>query len=46
MRVTVPFEPRNFFDAALLLTVRVDTHYNGQDCTGAGFLFQLISDGG
>lgn len=40
--MTVSFEPRDFFEAALLLTVRVDIDDNGSNFTGTGFLFQVI----
>jgi hypothetical protein len=40
--VVVPFAPRDFFDAALLLTVRIDTNDNGQEGQGTGFLFQVM----
>jgi Trypsin-like peptidase domain len=39
--VTIPFQPHDFFDAALLLTVRIDTDHNGQEASGTGFLLEL-----
>ncbi len=42
--MAVPFEPRDFFEAALLLTVRIDTDDNGDEASGTGFLFQ-VTDG-
>jgi hypothetical protein len=40
--VPVPFEPREFFDSALLLTIRIDTDLNGDEATGTGFLIRLV----
>ena len=40
--VAVPFQPNDFFEAALLLTVRIDTDLNGTAMRGTGFLFQLL----
>lgn len=40
----VPFVPKNFFDAALLLTVRVDVEEHGDASSGTGFLCQVMVD--
>lgn len=40
--MTVPFTPHNFSEAALVLTVRIDTDFNGVQMTGTGFLCQVM----
>lgn len=40
--IAVSFEPRDFFEAALLLTVRIDTDDDGEEASGTGFLFQVM----
>jgi hypothetical protein len=40
--LSILFTPRNFSEAALVLTVRIDTDNNGVDRTGTGFLFQIM----
>jgi Trypsin-like peptidase domain len=42
--LSIPFKPRDFADAALLLTVRIDTDLGGEECTGTGFLCR-VDDG-
>jgi len=40
--VSPAFTPRDFWDSALLLTVRIDTDLNGIAATGTGFLCQVL----
>jgi hypothetical protein len=44
--MSIHFQPRDFTDAALLLTVRIDTDVGGEEASGTGFLCRVEDQGG
>jgi hypothetical protein len=43
--MTTLFKPENFFESAMIFTVRIDTEKNGVESSGTGFLVQVLDRG-